>query len=181
MKDPEEVNLSREDGAALIERLENNALTTHDRHILKELITFHFSQTLAEALDLRETRFTAPVGVASSKRAKHKKAMRSDKIRPATTALIEIVHHKPNMYGINRSNWSYQSLADAYEKQYSQRMSTATVRRLLQEVGFHWKKSRKVLTSPDPHYREKVELLLSTLQSLQADEMFFFINDPIKS
>ena len=121
MKDPEEGTLSREDGAALIERLENNALTTHDRRILKELITLHCSQTLAEALDLRETRFTAPVGVAASKRAKHKKAMRNDKIRPATKVLIEILHHKPNMYGINRSNWSYQSLADAVEKQYGRR------------------------------------------------------------
>jgi transposase len=177
MKDPEEVNLSREDGAALIERLENNALTTHDRHILKELITLHFSHRLAEALDLRETRFTAPVGVASSKRAKHKKAMRSDTIRPATKALIEIVHHKPNIYGINRSNWSYQSLADAFEKQYGLRISPTTVSQLLKEAGYRWKKSRKVFTSPDPHYREKGELLLSTLQSLQSDELLFFIDE----
>jgi hypothetical protein len=177
MKYPEEVNLSREDGAALIERLENNALTTHDRHILKELITLHFSHILGEALDLRETRFTAPVGVASSKRAKHKKAMRSDKIRPATKALIEILHHKPNLYGINRSNWSYQSLADAFEKQYGLRISPTTVSQLLKEAGYRWKKSRKVLTSPDPHYREKVELLLSTLQSLQIDELLFFIDE----
>ena len=39
-----------------------------------------------------------------------------------TNALIEILHHKPNAYGINRSNWTLQSLADAYEKQYGQRI-----------------------------------------------------------
>jgi hypothetical protein len=47
MQRPEEVNLSREDGAALIERLEDNALTTDDRHVLVKLITFHFWLLLA--------------------------------------------------------------------------------------------------------------------------------------
>jgi transposase len=171
----EQVNLHREAGEALIERLASNTLTADDRCLLAQLITRHFSH-IQDAPD-RETLLTPTAGVAQAKRAKHKKAMRSEAVRPATKALIEILHHKPHVYGINRSNWSYQSLADAYEKQYSQRMSTATVRRLLQEVGYRWKKSRKVLTSPDPHYREKVELLLSTLQSLQADEMFFFIDE----
>ena len=172
----EKGNLRREAGEALIERLASNALTVDDRCLLAKLITRHFSQILEDAPE-RETPLTPTAGVAQAKRAKHKKAMRSEAVRPATKALIEILHHKPHVYGINRSNWSYQSLADAYEKQYSQRMSTATVRRLLQEVGYRWKKSRKVLTSPDPHYREKVELVLSTLQSLQVDELFFFIDE----
>jgi transposase len=47
MQRPEEVNLSREDGAALIERLEDNALTTDDRRVLVKLITFHFWLLLA--------------------------------------------------------------------------------------------------------------------------------------
>lgn len=172
----EKGNLCREAGEALIERLASNALTADDRCLLAKLITRQFSQILEDAPE-RETLLTPTAGVAQAKRAKHKKAMRSEAVRPATKALIEILHHKPHVYGINRSNWSYQSLAEAYEKQYSQRMSTATVRRLLQEVGYRWKKSRKVLTSPDPHYREKVELVLSTLQSLQVDELFFFIDE----
>jgi hypothetical protein len=176
MKCPEEITLSREDGAALIERLESNALTVDDRCVLAKMITLHFSQMLEDAPD-HETRLTPTAGAALSKRAKHKQSMRGTEVRPATKALIEIFHHKPNVYGINRSNWSYQSLADAYEKQYGQRMSTTTVSRLLQEAGYSWKKSRKVLTSPDPHYREKVELLLRTLQSLQVDELFFFIDE----
>jgi hypothetical protein len=51
------------------------------------------------------------------------------------------------------------------------------VGRLLKQAGLSWKKSRKVLTSPDPRYREKVELLLKTLQSLKADEDLFFIDE----
>jgi transposase len=98
-------------------------------------------------------------------------------LRDATRALIEILHHKPKVYGINRSNWTQGSLAVAFEKLYGQRPSKSTVGRLLKEAGLSWKKSRRVLTSPDPNYREKVELLLNTLQSLKADEDLFFIDE----
>ena len=47
MQRPEEVSLGREDGAALIERLEDNALTTDDRRVLVKLIAFHFWLLLA--------------------------------------------------------------------------------------------------------------------------------------
>ncbi len=98
-------------------------------------------------------------------------------LRAATRALIEILHHKPKVYGINRSNWSRRSLAEAFERRYGQRVSASTVGRLLKEAGLSWKKSRRVLTSPDPNYREKVELLLNTLQSLKTDEELFFIDE----
>ena len=100
-----------------------------------------------------------------------------NELRVATRALIEILHHKPKVYGINRSNWTQGSLAVAFEKLYGQRPSKSTVGRLLKEAGLSWKKSRRVLTSPDPNYREKVELLLNTLQSLKADEGLFFIDE----
>jgi hypothetical protein len=90
----------------------------------------------------------------------------ASELRPATRALIEILHHKPSAYGINRSNWTQASLADAFGKLYCQRPSKSTVSRLLKQAGLRWKKSRKVLTSPDPNYREKVELLLRTFHSL---------------
>lgn len=98
-------------------------------------------------------------------------------LRSATRALIEILHHKPKVYGINRSNWTQGSLAVAFEKLYGQRPSKSTVGRLLKEAGLRWKTSRRVLTSPDPNYREKVELLLNTLQSLKTDEDLFFIDE----
>src|SRR5438093_252372 len=100
----------------------------------------------------------------------------SKELRRATKALIEILHHQPKVYGINRSNWTLQSLAEAFGKLYGQTPSKTTVSRLLREGGLRWKKSRQVLTSPDPNYREKVDLLLKTLQSLKPDEDLFFID-----
>jgi transposase len=42
MKRPEEVTLSREEGEALIERIEHNALSTEDRRVLVKVLTFYF-------------------------------------------------------------------------------------------------------------------------------------------
>jgi transposase len=42
MKQPEEVHLSREEGEALIERLERNALSAEDRRVLVKVLTFYF-------------------------------------------------------------------------------------------------------------------------------------------
>ena len=42
MKQPEDVQLSREEGEALIERIERNALSAEDRRLLVKLLTFYF-------------------------------------------------------------------------------------------------------------------------------------------
>jgi hypothetical protein len=42
MKQAEEVHLSREEGEALIERIERNALSAEDRRLLVKLLTFYF-------------------------------------------------------------------------------------------------------------------------------------------
>ncbi len=91
--------------------------------------------------------------------------------------VIEILHAKPSAYGINRSNWNLPSLASAYEQEHKEIISTSTIGCWLRQYGFSIKKARKVLTSPDPDYREKVELLLYTLQNLNHGELFFFIDE----
>ena len=42
MKQPEDVSLSREEGEALIERIERNALSAEDRRLLVKILTFYF-------------------------------------------------------------------------------------------------------------------------------------------
>jgi len=42
MKQPEDVQLSREDGEALLARLEANALTADDRRVLGKVLTYYF-------------------------------------------------------------------------------------------------------------------------------------------
>jgi transposase len=54
MQQPDEVRLNREEGEALIERLERNALTLEDRRVLVQLIRFYFWLLFA----LQEARFS---------------------------------------------------------------------------------------------------------------------------
>jgi hypothetical protein len=42
MKQPEDVQLSREEGEALIERIERNTLSAEDRRVLVKVLTFYF-------------------------------------------------------------------------------------------------------------------------------------------
>ena len=81
------------------------------------------------------------------------------------------------MFGINRSNWNQESIANVYEKKYGEKMGISTVGHLIRNAGYKMKKAKQFLTSPDPNYREKVELLLKTIQSLNSDEMFFFLDE----
>jgi transposase len=91
--------------------------------------------------------------------------------------ILGILHDRPRSYGINRSNWSLPSLALAYRHEHAETIGSSTVGRLLKQSEYTMKKARKVLSSPDPEYREKVDLLLHTLRNLKPDEMFFFVDE----
>jgi len=104
------------------------------------------------------------------------------KQRPRTIGIkekrvIEILHQKPRSFRINRSNWSQPSIAAAYKEMYGEPISTSTIGDLIRKSGYSIRKARRVLTSPDPDYVEKVELLLAKLHSLKSDEVFFFIDE----
>ncbi|MFZ4539524.1 IS630 family transposase, partial [Propionivibrio sp.] len=108
-----------------------------------------------------------------SKEGKSRTTVRDLKVR----RILQIVHAKPSAYGINRSNWSRPSIASAYKSEYKESMSVSYTGYLLRQSGYSIRKARRVLTSPDPNYREKVDLLLNTLQNLKPNELFFFIDE----
>ena len=95
----------------------------------------------------------------------------------APVRILEVFHHKPTAFGINRTNWTQPALLKAYEQSYGEIISKSTLARILRRAGYRWRKARRVLTSPDPSYHEKVELLLNTLRSLGENEMFFFLDE----
>jgi len=94
-----------------------------------------------------------------------------------TGHIIELIHNKPSAFGINRTTWTQCALIHAYKECHNESMSRSTITRLLKNAGYGWRKARRVLTSPDPNYRDKVELLLKTLKSLTASEMLFFLDE----
>lgn len=109
-------------------------------------------------------------------------SVRLEKMAIRTKRLIEIIHHKPHHYGLNRSNWNRAALARVYKDQFGESISESSVSSSLKAAKYTIKKARRVLTSPDPDYREKVDGLLKALHSLSPDEMLFFIDElgPLK-
>ena len=94
-----------------------------------------------------------------------------------TRHILEFLHQKPSSFGINRTSWTQHALIQAYKERYNETISKRNVKRLIKNVGYGWRKARRVLTSPDPNYQEKVELLLKTLLSLTESELFFFLDE----
>jgi transposase len=94
-----------------------------------------------------------------------------------TTRVIDIIHKQPSFYGINRTSWTMKDIALAYAKAYGEHMSSGIARLIVKETGITWRHARKVWTSPDPLYREKIGKVIETLQNLKVGEAFFFIDE----
>jgi len=72
------------------------------------------------------------------------------------TRVIDIIHKQPSFYDINRTSWTYGAIAQAYEKAYGEHISKGIIQHIVKKTGFTWRRGRKVWTSPDPLYREKI-------------------------
>jgi len=88
-----------------------------------------------------------------------------------------MIHHPPKYFNLNRSKWTRVALSKTYETLYRESIDESTVGCILKKAGYSLKKAKRVLTSSDPNYREKIELLLITLQTLQPSETLFFIDE----
>lgn len=110
------------------------------------------------------------------------KGARRELMEQRKKRVIEIMHHKPKFYNINRSSWNRDALAKVYREQFTESISLSTISKYLKDAKYTIKKARRVLTSPDPEYREKVEILLKKLNTLSDDELLFFIDElgPLK-
>jgi len=118
----------------------------------------------------------ARYGVAGLYARKRRKFLNRTSAQETKARILEIFHNQPRTYGINRASWTGESLADALHRTFRIKISLSTVIRHLRRAGFKMRRAKQVLTSPDPDYREKVETLLRTLQTLRETEMLFFVD-----
>lgn len=106
-----------------------------------------------------------------------RKVFSRTRARETTAKILEIFHSQPHTYGINRASWTGESLAKALHSEYGLKISGVTARRHLRNSGYTMRRSRQVLTSSDPDYRGKVEVLVQTLRTLGDTEMLFFVDE----
>jgi transposase len=90
--------------------------------------------------------------------------------------LFAILHTPPKDYDINRTTWRQVDLKRILEQQ-GHKVCRTTIRAIVKEAGYAWKQARKVLTSPDPEYREKLAKIQSILSTLGPNERFFSIDE----
>jgi len=91
-------------------------------------------------------------------------------------ALFSILHEPPSLYGINRTRWEMADLKRIMsQKGFS--ISLANIRQIIRNAGYKFRKARKVLTSTDPKYREKLQQITYILSRLQHDERFFSVDE----
>jgi transposase len=91
--------------------------------------------------------------------------------------LVKLLHESPKLHGLNRTSWSMLALTEVYNHLYAPKLNYAQVRWCIHKMGYKYKKSREMLTSPDPKFREKIKKIQTTLQKLKPNEKFFSIDE----
>ena len=89
---------------------------------------------------------------------------------------FSILHEPPSVYGINRTRWEMAHLKEVMA-QKGFPISLANIRQIVRNAGYQFRKARKVLTSTDPDYREKLKKITDILSRLSADQRFFSVDE----
>ncbi|MES2111812.1 MAG: IS630 family transposase [Bacteroidota bacterium] len=115
------------------------------------------------------------VGLEPQKRQTDDSVIQQIKIKKEN--LIRLLHEAPQLHGFNRTSWRLKDLSTAYYKHYGASVSMAMISMYIRQEGYVFRKARKVLTSPDPEFREKLAHIQTILQNLTAEEKFFSIDE----
>lgn len=91
-------------------------------------------------------------------------------------AVFEILHSPLSTYGINRTTWRQQDIHSVMAKR-GLPIARNNIRKIIKNAGFHYRKAKKVLTSTDPNYKDKLKEITHTLQNLGPKERFFSIDE----
>ena len=124
-------------------------------------------------------RYTAlgPLGLSDLSSRPHRIARQFTKPGPLLEeAVFALLHTPPATVGYGRTSWRMDDLRNALAAR-GVRASEANIRRVIREGGYGWRKARVALTSTDPDYRSKVDLIKSTLADLAEENYFFSIDE----
>jgi transposase len=166
--------LARIKSGSLRQRKKAVAVLAHRRGVSIRTIAGHLSISRVSAR--KYVRAFAGGGVetlfASRKRIGGRRA-ENEQIRKAVFALL---HEPPSGIGINRTTWRMVDLTTALRERGTP-VCAQVVREITRSAGWRWRKARKVLTSNDPEYRQKLHHIHRILGELQDSEAFFSIDE----
>jgi hypothetical protein len=90
--------------------------------------------------------------------------------------LFSILHSPPKDYDIHRTSWRLQDLLSVL-KSKEININKPALRKILRVEGYKFKNARKVLTSTDPLYNEKLKEITAILSTLNPKDKFFSIDE----
>lgn len=90
--------------------------------------------------------------------------------------VFQILHSPPSCFGFNRITWRMEDLHKTMAEE-GFALSRANIRKIIKNEGYRFIKARKVLTSNDPLYREKLKEITAILSNLNPKEKFFSIDE----
>jgi transposase len=90
--------------------------------------------------------------------------------------LFALMHTPPADYQINRTTWTIDLLRDVLEEQ-GILIGKNTISKMIRSEGYNFRKTREVLTSNDPKYREKLRSITGILRRLGPADRFFSIDE----
>jgi hypothetical protein len=111
-------------------------------------------------------------GVEALFAAKRKSGGRLAEKEQVRKHVFGLLHEPPSVSGVNRTTWGMADLTRVLRERGTP-VCAQVVREITRSAGWRWRKARKVLTSTDPEYREKIHHIQSILAQLQENEAFF--------
>ena len=90
--------------------------------------------------------------------------------------VFEMLHAPPMSYDINRTMWRLSDIKKIMGQE-GLSISINNIRAIIKDAGYSVRKAKKVLTSTDPNYREKLEEITRILSNLGEKEKFFSIDE----
>lgn len=78
--------------------------------------------------------------------------------------IIKLLKTKPRVFGLSWSSWNLRGLAEVTVKQkLLKSISHEYIRKIIEEEGYSYKRSKRWITSPDPEYDFKKNALRKSL------------------
>jgi len=91
-------------------------------------------------------------------------------------AVFSILHSPPRDFGFNRSSWRIPDIHQAMQKK-GLPIGKNYIVKIIKNAGYRFRSAKKVLTSTDPEYREKLKQITAILSGLGAKDKFFSIDE----
>ena len=108
--------------------------------------------------------------------AKRKSGAKKHELQFYKDAVFTLLHSPPHDHGVNRTSWRMEDLMRLLREQ-GIFICKDIIRKIIKDAGFRFRKAKRVLTSTDPEYRQKLVEVTRILSELSVSQRFFSIDE----